>query len=330
MHWATNDATVVTVSSWGEVSAVAPGHTLVRVQAGSGRATVAVEVREGHRRRQSDLEFDLEHAGDCNDPEGTEPETPQSAQSQRAIDKDTEEPKLSSAALIDDAVTADSPGLAERARPAMLNVPRSNSNNATTNAAEPRVIAARPAAATKKLFGRGFNFVNDGIDGGSNGDPVAAAATAPYNIVGDPRLAPKEDSQLGATKTKNALGSYNYSISAPVLSLGGRGISTDLALVYNSRLWDVEGSNINFNFNKGWPAAGWSLGYGRMLDNYDGTATGDKTGIGQANRPGNFLLILPDGSRIHLEQSYDSASDRWFHNSMDGTYLQYNPVNGKL
>lgn len=57
------------VSSWGEVTAIAPGHAVVTVQAGTGRATVAVEVREGGRRRQSDLEYDAEHSGNCNDPE---------------------------------------------------------------------------------------------------------------------------------------------------------------------------------------------------------------------------------------------------------------------
>jgi len=73
-RWSANDPNVATVTSLGEVDAIAPGHTLVTVQAGSGRATVAVEVREGARPRQSDLEFDLEHAGDCNNPEATSDE----------------------------------------------------------------------------------------------------------------------------------------------------------------------------------------------------------------------------------------------------------------
>jgi Bacterial Ig-like domain (group 2) len=50
----TKDPDLATVSSWGEVSAIAPGHTQVTVQAGTTKAHVNVEVRAGVRPRPSD------------------------------------------------------------------------------------------------------------------------------------------------------------------------------------------------------------------------------------------------------------------------------------
>ena len=67
--WGSNNSEIASVSSWGEVEAVAPGHTIVSVQAGTARANVAVEVRAGTRPVQSDLEWDLEHGRDCDEPE---------------------------------------------------------------------------------------------------------------------------------------------------------------------------------------------------------------------------------------------------------------------
>lgn len=87
---------------------------------------------------------------------------------------------------------------------------------------------------------------------------------------------------------------------------------------------------MTFNYNKGWPAAGWSIGYGRIIQNYDNTGTGDQSGSGFSNAPGNYLLLQPDGSRILLQQYYDSPSARWLHKSTDGTFLTFNPLNGKL
>jgi len=100
----------------------------------------------------------------------------------------------------------------------------------------------------------------------------------------------------------------------------------DLALNYNSRLWNKDSSTMTFNYNKGWPAAGWSIGYGRIVKNYNNTASGDGSGVG-FNPPGDFLLVQPDGSRVHLAQSYDASTNSYVHDSTDGTFLHLSDNN---
>jgi RHS repeat-associated protein len=60
-------------------------------------------------------------------------------------------------------------------------------------------------------------------------------------------------------------GSGNFQLSAPVLSLPGRGIDLGLALSYNSRVWNKAGSGITFDIDRGWPAPGWSFGFSKVL-----------------------------------------------------------------
>ena len=60
-------------------------------------------------------------------------------------------------------------------------------------------------------------------------------------------------------------GSGNFQFAAPVGSLPGRGIDISLGLAYNSRLWNKAGNQITYDIDRGWPAPGWSLGFGKML-----------------------------------------------------------------
>jgi RHS repeat-associated protein len=156
---------------------------------------------------------------------------------------------------------------------------------------------------------------------GDGADGFAAQATTFNNAVGNKRFGPQEQVQGSAAKTRKNLGSYNYQFVAPVLAFGGRGIGTNLALAFNSRLWTTDAGAMRFNYDKGWPAAGWRIGFGRIIKNYDNTATGDKSGLGTGNASGNFLLIQPDGTRIHLQQTWVSAEGVWMHDSNDGSFL---------
>lgn len=332
--WETSDPKVADVSSWGEVSALGPGNAILRARAGTAQATVSVEVHEGGRPRQSDLEYDLEHARDCDEPEAAQLEQPQQelAEFDAAAASEENHPRgshadtrsIGNAIHSSDLPTSKTAG--QVARPAMLRSPRPQLRQASYSSL--KAAAARPAAARKKFFGRGF-FVIDPIDG-SGGDPSSPAAAAPNNAVGSYRFGAQEASQGSPTKTKNLLGSYNFTFSAPLLNLGGRGIGVNLGLIFNSRLWNKDTAGMTFNYNKGWPAAGWTLGYGRIIQNYDGTATGDQSGVGYFNSPGNYLLIQPDGSRIYLQANWDSAFSIWKHDSTDGTFLHLNDGNGKL
>ncbi len=308
-RWETRNAGVADVTSWGEVSAIAPGHTTVTVQAGTARATVAVEVRDGARAKQKDLEWDIEHGNDCSDPEAASSGEPQAAASD---DEDTSSTQSNLA--FEKNLTPET--LRTLVRPAML---RSQPQAAH------KVVKT---IAQRKVFGLGFYQAGFIIDG-SSGDTFAPDALMYRNELGTVRFAAQETAQDGDENKQN-LGSDNYIFTAPVLSLGGRGIGVNLALVYNSRLWNKDGSQMTFNYNKGWPAAGWSLGYGRIIQNYNNSGTGDLSGLGSGNAPGDFLLIQPDGSRVLLKQSFDSVSGWWKHDTTDGTFLHYNDRNGKL
>src|SRR6185503_2103610 len=82
------------------------------------------------------------------------------------------------------------------------------------------------------------------------------------------------------TPVDEGAGSGNFQIAAPVLGLPGRGIDISLGLAYNSRLWNKAGSEISFDNDRGWPAPGFSLGFGKLL------------GMG-----GGSMLIDADGTR---------------------------------
>ena len=43
-----------------------------------------------------------------------------------------------------------------------------------------------------------------------------------------------------------------------------------LGLAYNSHIWHKAGSKITYDIDRGWPAPGWSLGFGKMQDIGDG------------------------------------------------------------
>jgi len=325
------DPKLASVSSWGEVSAIAPGQTLIGVSAGIAKATVAVDVREGNRlsladRREADLEFDAEHSHDCDDPEAAQLTTPES---NVAIDYHFVATPPSSPAVprVYIGTPAENRGkttqpLKVLARSAVLHRTHSTTTYPLDTTKTP--VTAKLNASAQQLPDTGFILDGDGPD------PTSTRATFPYNAVGSPRFAASEASQGSAVKTKNLLGSFDYLFSAPVLGEVGRGIGVNLALIYNSRVWTKETGGMTFNYAKGWPAPGLTLGYGRLIDNYDNTGSGNLSGVGQANPPGNYLLIQPDGTRIHMQQSYDSPSGQWFNNSNDGSFIALNPVNGKL
>lgn len=60
-------------------------------------------------------------------------------------------------------------------------------------------------------------------------------------------------------------GNGNFQFSAPVVNLPGRGMDVNLALNYNSRVWSKSGNLMKFDSERGYPAPGWNLGFGKML-----------------------------------------------------------------
>ena len=72
------------------------------------------------------------------------------------------------------------------------------------------------------------------------------------------------------------------------------------------------------------------MGYGKIIRNYNATATGDKSGVGSGNSPGDYLLVSGDGTRIRLAAKYDAQAVRWLHESDDGSFLQFDPRSGEM
>jgi RHS repeat-associated protein len=86
-------------------------------------------------------------------------------------------------------------------------------------------------------------------------DTNYTSADDPGNLPGNPPGGPID----------GGAGNGNFQIAAPVGSLPGRGIDISLGLTYNSRLWNKAGNQITYDIDRGWPAPGWSLGFGKML-----------------------------------------------------------------
>jgi RHS repeat-associated protein len=107
-------------------------------------------------------------------------------------------------------------------------------------------------------------------------------------------------------------GSGNFQLTAPVLTLPGRGINLALGLSYNSLLWNKAGSQLTFDIDRGWPAPGWSLGFGKIL------------GMGVNN---GSMMIESDGTRHAYSGTitYDPNGDytNFLGHTTDGTFIDY-------
>lgn len=353
MSWDSSDRAVATVTSAGEVTAVAAGRAMLTVHTGVKRAQAIIEVREGVRPVLSDAESDQEHASDCEDPESTalnegdtvpvlgsvfdagvphEATRNGSQPSEASEDKRSDTDRLSSVqsaagfanlSHTGSALGDNDNGLKRLARTASLRhaggaaprAVRTASASKTTRATRTAASAsARPRVAPAPFL------VGDPIDGDSE-DTFAGDAESFTNALGGGRFIAQEEAEAGPSKTRRQLASYNYSFSAPVVAMGGRDIGVGLAMNYNGRLWNKDGSTMTFNYNKGWPAAGWSLGYGRIIKNYDNTGFDNLSGVGSTNSSGNFLFLAPDGSRVHFQALYNSTLGKWEHSTNDGTFL---------
>ena len=101
-------------------------------------------------------------------------------------------------------------------------------------------------------------------------------------------------------------------------------------MTFNSRVWNTDEGKLTFNYVGAYPAPGWTMGYGKIIRNYNATAAGDGSGVGSGNSPGNYLLVAGDGTRIRLAAKYEAATGRWLHESDDGSFLQFNPRSGEM
>jgi YD repeat-containing protein len=102
-------------------------------------------------------------------------------------------------------------------------------------------------------------------------------------------------------------GSSNYSFSVPIISLPGRGPDLNLALTYNSQLWNKANTDIVFDIDHDWPAPGWEMGFGKII---------------RAGGTSGSILIDPDGTR-HSWKGTWTTSSRYDAQTTDGTFIDY-------
>jgi len=143
----------------------------------------------------------------------------------------------------------------------------------------------------------------------------------PSNGVGNPpgTTTPGADSPGAASVSSEAPGMANFNFGLPVSSLPGRGITAELNLIYNSRVWNksktaTNATKMTFDVDKGWPAPGFRLGYGYLEYVTD---------------PDNEFMnvVEPDGTRHKLEIATGDVNGSRY-DSYDGTFVNLYIPNG--
>ena len=124
------------------------------------------------------------------------------------------------------------------------------------------------------------------------------------NLVGSPRNRATEVTGLGPVLPEGS----NFNFAVPLLALGGRGIGANLSLSYNSRVWSRHGNSVTFGAVGGFPFAGFSLGFGRILT-YGPSS--DK-----------YILIDPDGTLRYLNLVSSGYLENVYETT-DGTHITF-------
>jgi len=176
----------------------------------------------------------------------------------------------------------------------------------TARSARPEFSTTRAASETKRTRGLLRGHVAASVpplpavpDDGWNSSNYWSADD-PGNEPGNPPGAPLD----------GGAGSGNFQFTAPIYSSPGRGISISLTAAYNSRLWNKATTQITYDIDRGWPAPGWSLGFGKVL------------GMGGSG----FMLIDGDGSRHAFAGSlttYSGGNLYFSGHTTDGSLIDY-------
>ena len=153
----------------------------------------------------------------------------------------------------------------------------------------------------------------------------------PGNLPGNPPGSPAD----------GGAGNGNFQMSAPVISLPGRGIDLALNLKYNSRVWSKNDNQMTFDIDGGFPAPGWSLGFGKIMDmgngggsmliDADGTRHGyGGTLLGYNNTYYGFKGYTTDGKFIDYYSSRNPQTGIYSATAHfpNGTYILYGAKGG--
>ncbi len=106
-------------------------------------------------------------------------------------------------------------------------------------------------------------------------------------------------------------GSGNFIFQVPILNISGRGLPLALVMTYNSQVWMDDGTgSLTFDPDSGWPAPGWTLGFGK-LQRFDQSDL--------------VMVVDADGTRHPFDGSAPISNQaRWFTGrTTDGLMMDY-------
>lgn len=103
-------------------------------------------------------------------------------------------------------------------------------------------------------------------------------------------------------------GKTNFAISAPVLSIPGRGLNVDLGLHYNSQVWSKLDQDVSYDMDKDVLSPGWSMGFGKIINIING----------------GIVQVDPDGTRRYFPGTINGGGDRitYVGQSVDGKFIK--------
>jgi RHS repeat-associated protein len=106
------------------------------------------------------------------------------------------------------------------------------------------------------------------------------------NLTGNPRNRMIVPTRIGAVLPESS----NFNLPIPLVNLPGRGLNLNLTAYYNSRMWFRNGNTIVYNPLGGYPAPGFSLGFGYILMYLSSYAPYD-TAYAFVDRDGTFRYL---------------------------------------
>lgn len=139
------------------------------------------------------------------------------------------------------------------------------------------------------------------------------------NAVGTPpgRTQPGGTTSGVASGSAETSGDENFTFGVPLVSLPGRGVSVDLGLSYNSRMWSRSvnsggTTSMKYDADPSWVSPGFFLGYGQI----------SHVGL-YSTYPSVLNLTSPNGTRTQLAYQYTDSNGKDIFTSADGSNLTF-------
>ncbi|MBI3650389.1 MAG: RHS repeat protein, partial [Acidobacteria bacterium] len=291
LSWESSNSNKLQIGDTGVARLLQPGQVRVICRAGSAETSVPVLIHPGSRPPQTHAEWDDDQAQLSEDGTvsgentGGEDERHEVAVEEHQVDvaMDSFEPNAPFANPMD---TSRVDALATSSI-----LSRSSARSVEALFEKPVPLASAQS--------NGCMALGDSTDFGYD-----ELYSDPRNLVGSPRYRATEGVNMEAVLPESS----NFDLAVPLYSLNGRGPGLNLTLFYNSRVWSRHGSAVTYNAVNGFPFAGFSLGFGRILTYGSGSTT-------------KYVLIDADGTRHYLGTGSDTTTTTY--ETTDGTHITF-------